>query len=452
MSYRPSPVLKPIGVCLLAAVLGGGLSTAAAQATCDEELTFTFWGSPQEKRAVDEMVTSFNDSHPGITVRGQHIPTEYDIKMNTMVAGGTAADLGYLGANLALPWAEDGLLLDMTSYYENLPTSADRFNDTLFTVNGQTYGGWTVAETMITYYNRAIFDEAGLEYPPATAQAAWTWDEFVEVAKQLTVDRNGNNAASPEFDPENVETYGVSFAKWWAVYLPFVESNGGTFANDEGTELLLNQPEAVEALQRLHDLIYVHHVSPTPTQGEALPAAAEVLMQTGKVAMTFEGHWKVLDFSQLPSLEWGMGVLPYFDTPATMLVSAGTVAFADTPCPEAALEFYAYHNDPENVDLFRRGLWMPLQLEYYTDPEKQAEWLEGEEGVYPPEAKTVLGEYVLNNATVRPPETYLRNSAQLFSEIVDPTFDTFWNDPEATAQAVTDEIVASASGVMEGTW
>ena len=436
---------------LLAPVLLGVLSTGFAQVTCEEELPFTFWGSPQEKRAVDDMISSFNESHPGITVRGQHIPTDYGIKLNTMIAGGTPPAAGYLGADMALPWAEEGILLDLTAYLGE-GAAAERFENTFYTLDGKTYGSWTVAETMITYYNKDLFDAAGVAYPPVTAADAWTWDEFVEVAKTLTVDRNGNNAASPDFDPNNVQTYGVSFAKSWLVYLPLLASNGGEFANEAGTELLLNEPAAVEALQQMHDLIYVHHVSPTPTQGEALPAAAEVMMQTGKVAMTFEGHWKVLDFSQLPSLNWGMGVLPYFKTPTTLLVSAGTVAFADTPCPEAVAEFYRFHNDPENVDLFRKGLWMPLQLEYYTDPAKQAEWLEGEEGVYPPEAKTVLGEYVLNNATVRPPDTYLKNAVQLFSDVVDPTFDTFWNNPEATAQAVTDEIVAKASGVLEGRW
>ena len=427
-----------------------GFSTGLGQATCDEDLTFTFWGSPQEKTAVEAMITSFNESHPDIQVRGQHIPTDYGVKLSTMVAGSTAPAVGYLDATMALPWAEEGVLLELTSYFEEDDTVSERFEDTLYEVDGKVYGGWPVAETMITYYNKAIFDEAGLEPPPATAEEAWTWDEFVEVAKKLTTDRNGNDATSPDFDSENIETYGLSFPRWWAIYLPLIASNGGAFVNEEGTEMLINQPEAVEVLQNLQDLIYVHHVSPTPTQSEAFPAA-EVLMQTGKVAMTFEGHWKVLDYSQLPNLEWSMGVLPYFDTPTTLLVSAGTVVFSDAPCPDAVWEFYKYHNDPANVDLFKKGLWMPLQLEYYTDPAKQAEWLEGEAGVYPPEAKTVLGDYVLNNATVRPPDTYLRNAAQLFSDVVDPAFDRLWNN-QATAQEVADQIVQEASPILEGTW
>ncbi len=397
------------------------------------------------------MISSFNDTHPGITFRGQHIPTDYAVKINTMMAGGTPPAAGYLGVDMVLPLAEEGILLDMTDYFAQDPTASNRFENTTFEIGGKNYGGWTVAETMIMYYNKDAFDAVGLEVPPVTADTAWTWDEFVEVAKKLTKDRNGNDATSPDFDSNSVQTYGVSFPRWWAVYLPLIVSNGGTFANEDGTQLLLNEPEAVEVLQQMQDLIYVHHVAPTPTQAEALPAAAEVMMQTGKVAMTFEGHWKVLDYSQLPSLNWGMGVLPYFDTPTTLLVSGGSVGFAAAPCHDAIWEFYKYHNDPANVDLFKKGLWMPLQLEYYTDPAKQAEWLEGEEGVYPPEAKTVLGDYVLNHATVRPPDNYLRNATQLFSDVVDPTFDKLWNN-KGTAQEVMDEVVAKAAPIMQGTW
>ena len=438
-------------ILCVALFLVSSLGFVSAQATCDQDLTFTFWSSPQEKRAVDDMIGSFNASHPDITFRGQHIPTDYPVKINTMLAGGDPPAAGYLDASAAMPLAEEGVLLDLTPYLADDPATENRFENSYFKVNEKIYSSWPVTETIIMYYNQDAFTGAGLEVPPATAETAWTWDEFVEVAKKLTKDRNGNDATSPDFDPENIQAYGVSFPRWWAVYLPLIASNGGSFANEAGTELLLNQPEAVEVLQRMQDLIYVDHVAPTPTQAAALPAAAEVMMQTGKVAMTFEGHWKVLDYSQLPSLDWGMGVLPYFDTPTTLLISSGSVAYDAAPCHDAIWEFLKYHNDPENIVLFKKGLWMPSQLEYYTNPEKQAEWLDGEEGVYPPEAKTVLGDYILNNATVRAPDTYLRNAAQLFSDVVDPTFDKLWNN-QGTAQEVMDEVVQKGSPILEGTW
>ena len=84
---------------------------------------------------------------------------------------------------------------------------------------------------MILYYNKSLFDEAGVDYPPSKAAEAWTWDEFVAAARQLTVDRNGNNAASDAFDPEQIDVFGISFPTWWGGYLPMIYSNGGQLAS-----------------------------------------------------------------------------------------------------------------------------------------------------------------------------------------------------------------------------
>ncbi len=368
-----------------------------------------------------------------------------------MLASGDTPDVAYLFETQALPWAAEGRLMDLTSHFKEDPEASSRLEGTYYNYgDGKTVGTNTAAETMVLYYNKALFDEAGVAYPPSKAAEALTWDAFVETAKKLTKDRSGNDATSPDFDPNSIQTYGVSFAQWWAGYLPFVLSNGGAFANNDGTELLLNRPEAVEALQKMQDLIYVHHVAPTPTQAAAFPSA-DIMMQTGKVAMTIDGHWKVLDFSQLPNLEWSVGVLPKFKKPVTVVLGAPTVIFANTEHPEEAFEFYKFHNNPEYVDLFSRGLWMPLQKAYYTDEEKIDAWLNGQEGVYPPEARDVFVDYTLNNAPYQAPSYWLKNYTQIESEALGPALGLLWNG-EVSAQEAMDQAVAKAAPLMEGRW
>jgi len=257
-----------------------------------------------------------------------------------------------------------------------------------------------------------------LPYPPATAQDAWTWDKFVEVAKKLTKDRNGNDATNPKFDPNNIETYGLSLPQDWWSYITFIDSNGGSFVNKEGTELLLNRPESVQVLQALQDAIFVDHISPRPTQNKALPSA-DILMQSGKVAMTFNGMWKVVDFSQL-HFPWGMGALPYFKEPTTIILSVPKVIFAATRHPDEAFTFYLYISDPTKVDLFKEGLWAPLEKRYFTDPEFTKQWLDGKPGVYPSEARSVLVDYSLNHAGPPPPMYWLRNIDRIMNEAVVP--------------------------------
>lgn len=430
---------------VLILVSSAGLVTAQ-----NAELLFTFWGSPQEKAAVESMVADFMEQYPDIKVRTQHIPSNYTEKITTMLASGSPPDVAYLSETVALPWAAEGTLLDLSSYFTEDAEASSRLPATYYNYgDGKTLGTNTAAETMILYYNRALFEEAGLELPPTKAADAWTWDEFVEVAKKLTKDRNGNDATSPDFDPNNIDTYGVSFQQGYGGWLPFVYSNGGKLASEDGTEFLLNQPKAVEALQNLQDLIYVYRVAPTPAQTATFPSA-DVMMQTGKVAMSVDGQWKVLDFSQL-GMDWGMGVLPKYEEPLTLIVGAPTVIFAATKYPDAAFEFYKFHNNPEYVDLFRKGLWMPLQKAYYTEPEKTAEWLDGQEGVYPPEARDVLIDYTLNYTPYQPPAYWLKNYGQIENEALTPAFEQLWNG-SLTAQAAMDQAAEKAKPLLEGRW
>lgn len=441
---------RNLTIRLLAALALLALAMGSAGAQKAVHLTFTYWGSPQEKAAIESMIDAFNTSHPDIVVDPQQIPSSgYNEKMATMVASGQAPDVAYLNEDQALPWAAEGVLMDLTSYFQSDPSAAERLPSTYYRFgDGKTIGTNTAVETMILYYNKKLFDDAGLAYPPSKADDAWTWDEFVTVAQKLTKDQKGNDATSPDFDPDHIQTYGIAFPTWWAGYLPFIYSNGGRFASEDGTKLLLNQPAAVDVLQKMQDLIYRYHVAPTPAQSQSMPST-DVMMQTGKVAMDMNGHWKVIDYSHLDGLDWSMGVLPKFKTPETILFGAPTVIFKSTKHPDAAFEFYKFHNDPALVDLYAKGLWMPLQLPYYKDPEKTASWLEGIPGVYPPEAQGVLVDYTLNHTSHQPPSYWLKNQTQIFSEAVNPAMDLLWTN-KATAQEAMDQAVAKAAPLMQG--
>lgn len=443
-------LVRVLAICLLF-TLGAALAQSASTTSQEPaELTFAFWGSPAQKEAVESMIADFMEAYPHIQVRAEHVPTAYEERMSTMVAAGNPPDVAYLGEALAFPWAEEGVILDLTPFFQEDPEAANRLEKTYYRYGeDKILGTNTAAEIINIFYNKELFDAADVAYPPSRAEEAWAWDEFVEVAKRLTKDNRGRDATQPDFDPDNIETYGVAFPHAWIAYVPLIYSNGGSFANEEGTELLLNQPEAVEVLQKLQDLIYVHHVAPTPAQASVMPST-DVMMMTGMVAMDINGHWKVLDYGQL-DFEWSVGVLPYFEEPVTIIFGAPTVIFAATRYPDAAFEFYKFHNRPEYVDLFRKGLWMPLQLEYYTEPEEISEWLESEEGVYPPEARDVFVDYTLNHTPYQPPSYWLRNWGQIISEAVNPAMELLWTGG-ASAQEAMDQAVRDAAPLMQGRW
>ena len=104
----------------------GAEEGAGAAGMQPAELTFTFWGSPFEREAVNQMLEAFNESHPNIQVRGQHIPDNYAEKIATMVAGGTPPDVGYLNEQTAFLWAQEGIIADLTPHFKADPEASNR--------------------------------------------------------------------------------------------------------------------------------------------------------------------------------------------------------------------------------------------------------------------------------------------------------------------------------------
>ena len=98
------------------------------------------------------------------------------------------------------------------------------------------------------------------------------------------------------------------------------------------------------------------------------------MLQTGKVAMDITGHWKILDLNQM-GFDWGMGVLPYFKEPTTILCGAALGIFTSSKHQDEAFELFQALGNTASNDLFSSGLWMPLHVEDYTDPAKISQWL-----------------------------------------------------------------------------
>ncbi|HEY0790210.1 MAG TPA: sugar ABC transporter substrate-binding protein [Chthoniobacterales bacterium] len=440
-------------LCLLACLGFCAFGPGRLQAAGDTaELRFTYWGSPFEKQAIEKAVASFNASHPSIHVTGQHTAyAAYAEKIAALVAAGSPPDVAYLDYAQAFPYAANGKIFDLASFYARQPPDESLLESTYYRFDGgkKVIGTGLATGVVLMYYNKDLFDRAGVAYPPAAADQAWTWDKFVDAAKKLTRDRNGNNATNSKFDPDKVDSYGLSFPQSWWGYMSFIYSNDGQIASEDGTRLLLNQPADVQVLQALQDLIYVHHVCPKPTQSQNLPAS-DILMQTGKVAMGIDGMWKVLDYSKLHQ-RWGMAALPIFKKPVTIVISTPKVIFAGTKYPEQAFEFYRYISDPKQVELFKEGLWAPLEKRYYTDPALLASWLQGKAGVYPAEARDVVVDYTLNHAAPQPPVYWLKNIQQIMDEAVTPAVDLIWSG-KTSAQDALNQAVRKATPLMQGRW
>lgn len=415
----------------------------------DEEvtITFAFYGSPVEKEVMTNAINEFMEVHPEINVEIQFIVTDYNTKLTTMLAGNTAPDIAYCEPELAMPWAEEGKILNVLEFLENDPDlSKEDFLPNIWYnwEDGKSIGTNSACEAYALFYNKKMTDAAGVIVPD-NAEDAWTWDEFVENAKKLTIDINGRNALDPEFDPENIKQYGIQFGTGWASYMGMVYSNGGDYVNEDGTEFTLNQPEAVEAIQKMADLINVHHVAPSPMQAAGLPAAP-IALQTEKIAMTMDGQWALMDINAA-GVDFGIGVLPKLKKSVTLVLGAPTVIFSSTKHPEEAWELYKWLANPEtSLQLHQEGLWMPVLKDWYTEPELLSKWAENNPA-HPESYKGAILEQTLENGIPGPLYT-VKNFANL-DAIVTPALDQVWMG-EKTAEEALNEIADQVNEQTRG--
>lgn len=426
---------------------GTGNETAngnEASAADPVELTFSFWGSNFEKQAIEKMIKSFNESHPKIHVTPMHVPGDYETKINTLMAAGKTPDVGYLDTPLALKWGKDGKVLNFTPYLTEFPELEDRIETSKLYSDDKTYIGTTIAvDAYNLVYNKDLFKEAGVDLPPSKAENAWTWDEFLKIAQQLTKDKNGKHPNEAGFDDKNIVQYGFDFDGGFGGWYPYLASNGADITNADGTQYTLDSPESVEVFQNLQDLIYKYHVAPSPTAKANFPNLVTQL-QTKKVALVHAGDWVLLDLAS-SKLNYGIAVLPKYKEPKTLFFGSGAVVFADTKRPKEALEFYAYYNDPAQVDLYKVGLWMPIQKKYYTDPELVKSWIDNE--YHTPEFKEAAVDYLINNG-VPSPNLSLKNFLAI-QNVINPAIDQIWTNKKP-AKDVLEELKAKVQPLLQG--
>lgn len=391
------------------------------------QLLMAGWGSDVEKKNVGNAVSAFNQSGKH-NVKYQYIPNDgYQTKMNTMVAANKLPDVSYQSEGFAMRLGSQDRLVNVLDHADKFPI----INDFLPTVVHEWAPGKALTnlavEMMMIWYGVDAITRAGIPTPPATANEAWSWDEFVGYLDKLTIDENGTHPSQAGYNPKRARQWGCGAPTGSSPLLPLLHSNGGGIINDDGTEFMLDRPESIEVLTKVHDLMYVHRVSPTPTQYKAFSATftADLIAQ-GRLAMVLDGQWNLLDLGE-SDLKYDVAVLPKFHQPVTLNLCNALVISANSKNVDEAIELMLFLADPTKNDLFSKGLWMPLEKKYYTDPKAIASWTDNK--VHPEHFKTAALDYLVNNAIAEP--AYQVKNWDQISNIFGPDLNKYFADAHA---------------------
>lgn len=414
---------------------------ANVDATGKEPITlkFTYWGSPDEKKAIENACAKFTEKYPWITVETLQIPnSDYNAKLTAMAAGNDMPDTGYMTGDLGETWANEGRFVNLFEMLDkDTEVKAEDYLDYIWykLSPDNAWGISTAGECFGLFYNKDLLKAAGVDKLPTTAETAMDWDSFVDLCKKLTIDNNGKTAADPDFDPNNIKQYGFMFETWDQPINNFIFSNGGEWASADGKEFTLNTPETAEAIQKLADLVNVHHVAPSPLAAKSLPAM-NIALQSGLTAMALGGQWINLDLGNA-KVNYDIGVLPKHQKSMTVGLSGATVFFKDSKHPDEAWMLFKWMSNPEGaIELYSSGLWMPTMKKWYTDADLVAKWVDANPAAHPAGFKDAMMNQLMKNGV---PQTqyYLKNYGKLVP-IVTAAWDEVWLGEKTAVEALND--------------
>lgn len=412
------------------------------------EIRFTEWDGGNTLAVYEEIAEKFNASHPNIHVTVMNIPDEYDTKITAMVAGNDTPEVCCMnGDTLLFPLAEEGIILNMQDYIDkdesfDQDCIGDQFK---FMLNADYFAGYGVgSENICMFYNPALFEEYGVEEPPASYADAWDWDTFVNVAQRLTIDKNGKNALDPAFDPDNIDIYGVTISKWWAGYLPFMLGFGQDYLSEDGTSIGYATPEGKEVLQKLADLTYLYHVAPTPTAGDTMPGLSEALA-TNKVAMSFDGQWTNATLMD-DDVEYNVAALPKMADKARTVATYGAIALMNTPKADAAFEFIKFMLTEQGAcePLFKSGLWLPTNMKEYSEDYIKSVITDK----HPANYYESIVKPMIDGTAGTPAPVYVKNFNKI-NDVITPALDDLWSG-EKTAEEAISSIEEDANAQVQG--
>ncbi len=324
-------------------------------------VTIEYWNVNSESfggAAVRELVNKFNQTHPNIKVVAKFQPNMYlglIQNLQTAIAGGNIPDVAQIGYNFMI-YTTDSLPhypiykaiqndRNGKNFISHFPANILKLTE----VNGKLEGMPYSVSDPVLYYNKELFERAGIKQPPKT------WEEVVRDAK-LIKEKTGNYGIYIQEPADN-----------WAQQA-LIESNGVKILTKEGRtwKAAFNSPQATEAYT-----LYANMVK----NGLALHTPWDQGMQAfvaGKVAMAITTIAKRNYVESNAKFKVGTAMFPSFPGKRLKVPAGGNALFIFSKDPEkqrAAWEFIKFLESPEALTIWTKGTgYLPPRTDILSNP------------------------------------------------------------------------------------
>lgn len=321
---------------------------SASNEEVDQEIVeLTFWrnyGTKPENEAFQALISSFQEKHPTIKIKVISIPfSDYETRLRTEIVAGNVPDIMTIDSpNLAL-YAESNVLLSLNDWMhtegniEDIPEATLKgltYKDELFLA--------PIAESGIAlFYNKKIFEKAGVPVPSSDPTKPLTWEQVLELAKKLNNPEEGIYGIDPAQGFSDGE--GPAYFK-----IPLIWQFGGDILDEDATTAtgFLNSEKSLEAYRFFQTLYQEEKVASIE-----LP---ESPFENGHLAMVIFGSWalKELEMNR-PDFKLGedFGVAPLPVAEKRVVPNGGWAIGISkkTNHPKEAWEFVKYVSSYEGV-------------------------------------------------------------------------------------------------------
>jgi multiple sugar transport system substrate-binding protein len=288
------------------------------------------WAGVDEAKELQAVIDTINAKATSFEIVQEAQPADYYTKLQTNLAGGTAADLLWLSQEYIAGYAQKGVLLDISDRLAKDDRPAAKLDDYYPSIlqtaqyENKTYGLPWIAQPVMLYYNPKLFADAGVAPPDEN----WTWDDFKAAAAKLTKDTNGDGKA---------DQFGTAFNGWPPIQM-FIWQAGGEVISEDKTKSPIDSLEALAGANFYSDIIY--NPKYAATEDVIKEQGFGELAKNGKVAMFYGGAGDDLDYAHAKDpkfAEMKVALVPKGPkNRATFAWTASTVINAGTKNPDAA--------------------------------------------------------------------------------------------------------------------
>jgi multiple sugar transport system substrate-binding protein len=287
----------------------GAAIGAPALTRAQDEVELSIWSylAPDDA-SVKAYIETFQEQNPNIKIKYTAYPEDdYQDKVRTALSAGGPPDIAIIEDRR---WMKAGFVVELTDHYAAWGVDPNDFNSggmARTAPEGDISAGiYAVGDFLggnVIFYNKGLFDEAGIAHPSETE--SMQWPQFDEIARQL---------GKPDRNPANA-VYGCTVTHWyfgiWAKWI----------WGEDGHEIVgnLNSEPVVDAWNRGTALVR-DGIAPGASLIETLPAGESDLFAQGKIAMTWSDFTEA---SKYTANDIDFGLAPF-------VVIEGSESFVDT--------------------------------------------------------------------------------------------------------------------------